>query len=267
MLHFIPTIAATRYDVRMRIVRLFWAGVEIESEGATLVIDLLEHTAPIRSFMGDQRLPMVFGSELLDFALVTHLHPDHYDPDALRRKLRPDAKVFCDPVNARKIARDGFPVTGATLYEPISVGPFTVTALPAVDGLGDPQVSFLVEFENIKLMHFGDTLWHGHWWKIRARCGPPDVAFLPINGAITQFPNMKPSGIPADLMPDQAASAAAFLEARVACPIHYGAFHNPPVYVELPDVERIFLEAADRFGVVSQIIDPGNQIAISRDSP
>jgi L-ascorbate metabolism protein UlaG (beta-lactamase superfamily) len=117
-----------------------------------------------------------------------------------------------------------------------------VTALPAVDGLGDPQVSFLVEFENIKLMHFGDTLWHGHWWKIRARCGPPDVAFLPINGAITQFPNMKPSAIPADLMPAQAASAAAILEAGVACPIHYGAFHNPPVYVELPDVERMFLK-------------------------
>jgi L-ascorbate metabolism protein UlaG (beta-lactamase superfamily) len=102
----------------MRIVRLFWAGVEIESEGATLVIDLLEHTAPIRSLMGDPRLPIVFGSEVLDFALVTHLHPDHYDPDALRRKLRPDAKVFCDPANARKIARDGFTVIGATLYEP-----------------------------------------------------------------------------------------------------------------------------------------------------
>ena len=93
----------------------FWAGVEIESEGATLVIDLLEHTGPIRSFMGDPRLPIVFGSELLDFALVTHQHPDHYDPDALRRKLRPDAKVFCDPVNARKIARDGFNVMGDSM--------------------------------------------------------------------------------------------------------------------------------------------------------
>ena len=67
----------------MRIVRLFWAGVQIESQGATLVIDLLEQTAPIRPFMGDPRLPIVFGSEVLDFALVTHLHPDHYDPDTL----------------------------------------------------------------------------------------------------------------------------------------------------------------------------------------
>jgi len=131
------------------------------------------------------------------------------------------------------------------------------------DGLGDPQISFLVEAENIKIMHFGDTRWHGHWWKIRARCGPPNVAFLPINGAITQFPNMTPSGIPADLMPAQAASAAAILEAQVACPMHYGAFHNPPVYLELPDVERTFLEAAGRLGIFARIIEPGKEIAIS----
>jgi L-ascorbate metabolism protein UlaG (beta-lactamase superfamily) len=208
-------------------------------------------------------LPIVCGPAVLDLALVTHLHPDHYDPDALRRKLRPDAKVICDPVNASKIARDGFTVVGATRYEPISAGPFTVTALPAVDGLGDPQISFLVEAEDIKVMHFGDTLWHGHWWKIRARCGPPNLAFLPINGAITQFPNMTPSGIPADLTPAQAASAAAILEARVACPMHYGAFHSPPVYVEFPDAERMFLEAAGRLGIFVQIIEPGKEIAIS----
>jgi L-ascorbate metabolism protein UlaG (beta-lactamase superfamily) len=73
---------------------------------------------------------------------------------------------------------------------------------------------------------------------------------------------MKPSGIPADLMPDQAASAAAILEARVACPMHYGAFHNPPLYVESPDVERTFQEAADRLGIVSKIIEPGSEITI-----
>lgn len=247
----------------MRIVRLFWAGVQIESEGATLVIDLLEHTAPIHSLMGDSRLPIVFGPEVLDFALVTHLHPDHYDPDALRRKLRPDANVICDFANATKVARDGLTAVGAALYERIPVGPFIVTALPAVDGLGDPQISFLVEADGVKVMHFGDTLWHGHWWKMRARCGRPNIAFLPINGAITQFPSMKPSGIPSDLMPHQAASAAAILEARVACPMHYGAFHNPPVYVELPDVERTFLEAAAKLGIAAQIAEPGKEIAIT----
>jgi L-ascorbate metabolism protein UlaG (beta-lactamase superfamily) len=246
----------------MRIVRLFWAGVQIDFEGATIVIDLLEHTAPLHSMLGDPHLPPVFAQQPLDAALVTHLHPDHYDPDALKQKLRPHAKVICDPANAARIARDGLVGVGATLYEPISIGPFTVTALPAVDGLGDPQISFLVEADGLKLMHFGDTLWHGYWWKIRARCGAPNIAFLPINGAVTQFPGMKPSGIPADLMPDQAAAAAAILGARIACPIHYRAFHNPPVYVELPNVEETFLAATDRLGIVARIVEPGSEVAI-----
>src|ERR1700689_1303235 len=71
--HSIRAIAVRGYDVRMRIMRLFWAGVQIESEGATLVIDLLEHTAPIRSLMGDPRLPLAFAAQVLDAALVTHL--------------------------------------------------------------------------------------------------------------------------------------------------------------------------------------------------
>ena len=253
---------ALAYHVFMRIVRLFWAGVQIESEGVTLVIDLLEHTAALSPFLGDPRLPLAFAPEPLDAALVTHLHPDHYDPDSLRQKLRPNAKVICDPANAANIVHDGLNGVGAALYEPLSVGPFTVTALPAVDGLGDSQISFSVEADGVKLMHFGDTLWHGYWWKIRARCGAPNVVFLPVNGAVTQFPGMTPSGIPADLTPGQAAAAAAILGAKIACPIHYGAFHNPPVYVEVPAPVQTFLAASDRLGVVARIVEPGGEVAI-----
>jgi L-ascorbate metabolism protein UlaG (beta-lactamase superfamily) len=226
-----------------------WAGVQITSEHSTLVIDLLENTAAVRSILGEPRSQIVPGPEVADIALVTHLHPDHYDADALKRTLRSQAPVFCDPANTTRIARDGFNAVSAAVYDTLSDSPFRITALPAVDGLGDPQVSFLIEADGVKVMHFGDTLWHGHWWRIRARYGPPDIAFLPINGATTQFPRMKPSGIPADLMPNQAAAAAAILETKIACPIHYGAFHNPPFYVECTDAERIFLTAADQLGV------------------
>ena len=82
-----PTLIVLAYHVFMRIVRLFWAGVQIESEGVTLVIDLLEHTAALSPFLGDPRVPLAFAPEHLDAALVTHLHPDHYDPDSLRQKL------------------------------------------------------------------------------------------------------------------------------------------------------------------------------------
>jgi hypothetical protein len=45
--------------------------------------------------------------------------------------------------------------------------------------------------------------------------------------------------------------------------MHYAAFHNPPVYVGLQDVERTFLEVADRLGIFARIIEPGKKIAIS----
>ena len=57
----------------MRIVRLFWAGVQIDFDGATIVIDLLEHTDPLRSMLGDPRLPPAFAHQPLDESLVTHL--------------------------------------------------------------------------------------------------------------------------------------------------------------------------------------------------
>jgi len=246
----------------MHIRRLAWAGVEITSGPTNLVVDLLENARPLGALLGAPRTAIVPASEELDLALITHLHPDHYDPETLRQKLKPTAKVLCDRANAAKVASDGFDTVAADIHAPISIGPFTITALPAVDGFGDPQISFLIEAEGRKVVHCGDTLWHGHWWKIRAKYGFPDLAFLPINGAVTEFPGMKPSGLAADLTPVQAAAAASLLEPKLCVPIHYGTFNNPPVYAEQPDAERTFLEAAQRAEVAAQVIEPGGGVPL-----
>ncbi|HWX52965.1 MAG TPA: MBL fold metallo-hydrolase [Verrucomicrobiae bacterium] len=246
----------------MKIVRLSWAGVQVTSGDATLVIDLLEETGPVVSFLGAPRTKIVPAEGPLDAALVTHLHPDHYDPATLRDRLKPQGKVFCDPANTGKILGDGLPAMGAELHQPISLGPFMITALPAVDGFGDPQISFRVEADGKSVVHCGDTLWHGHWWKIRAKYAPPDVVFVPINAAVTEFRGMKPSGIPADLTPEQAASAAAILGAKITCPIHYGTFHNPPVYTECADAEQSFLQEGARRGLETRVLTPGEEMSL-----
>jgi L-ascorbate metabolism protein UlaG (beta-lactamase superfamily) len=119
----------------------------------------------------------------------------------------------------------------------------------------------MVEFDGLKILHSGDTLWHGNWWKIRERFGSVDIAFLPINGATIEFPGMKPSGFPVDLTPAQAAAAADILGAKTVCPIHYKLFHNPPVYSEWPDAEKVFLAAAAQHGVPVQIVEPGEDVS------
>jgi L-ascorbate metabolism protein UlaG (beta-lactamase superfamily) len=134
----------------------------------------------------------------------------------------------------------------------------TITAVAAVDGFGDPQVSWVVEGGGKKIIHCGDTLWHGHWWKFGRRHGPFDMAFLAINGAVTGFPGMEPSGIPADLTPEQAAAAGKILGAKAVCPIHYRTFNFPPLYVETTDAEQTFLAAARARGIAVEMVNPGD---------
>lgn len=60
-----------------------------------------------------------------------------------------------------------------------TLGPFTVTATFASDGLGSPQVGWVIEAAGQRVFHGGDTLWHGHWWQIAETHGPIDLACLP----------------------------------------------------------------------------------------
>ena len=87
--------------------------------------------------------------------------------------------------------------------------------MPAVDGSGDPQVSWLIEADGKRALHLGDTIWHGWWWRIRERYGPPDVLLAPLNGPQLNVPHrQRASVLAAATDPEQAALAAQLLQAR-----------------------------------------------------
>jgi L-ascorbate metabolism protein UlaG (beta-lactamase superfamily) len=145
-------------------------------------------------------------------------------------------------------------------WESVTAGPFIATAVPAVDGFGDPQVSWVLEADGVRIFHGGDTLFHGHWWKIAMRHGPIDVAFLPCNAAVCDWPHRRPpSPLGAVMDPAQAATAAQLLQARVAVPIHYGAIDHPPVYVPVDDAAGAFERAAT---TPVQVVGPGEEVDI-----
>ncbi|MFD0698865.1 MBL fold metallo-hydrolase [Paenibacillus sp. GCM10027628] len=229
----------------MNIQKLPWAGIRVQFETTSIAIDPLFH---FPSKFGEPHEPMLplsdFGS--VDAVLITHHHGDHFDPEAIAMFYGSDIPVFM-PLESLEIAGSGklTNVRGIVLGESVQVGALTATATYSVDGMGDPQVAWIVQGGDKKMIHCGDTLWHGYWWKIAKTYGPLDAVCLPVNGAVLELPGMTPSGQPISMNPEQAASAAVILGAAAWIPIHYGVIHHPPIYRQTPDLfERLHAAAA-----------------------
>lgn len=243
----------------MRIERLAWAGIKVVVGDTVAVVDALGGASSlVERYMGPPRheIRPVAGS--VDVALVTHVHPDHYDPATLRSCLEADALVLCPMTMEQQVKADDLRPALFGPGDSLTVGGITVTAVRAVDGLGVEQVSWVVSAGGRSILHAGDTLWHGYWWQIADDHGPFEVAFLPINGALVEFPT--PTGVPACLTPEQAVAAGRVLGAGTVCPIHYGTFDFPPRYAEYPDAERTFLEAAARQGLETRVLEQGDRL-------
>ena len=259
----------------MLIRRLGWAGLELEAGGQTAVVDLLQDTSWLEPFVGPPRTPLPSPSRPADLALVTHLHADHADPAALRDVLAPGALVLRPAPStgtgletaALDQAEQGFAETKLDTrvvepWESMEIGPFRVCAVPAADGAGDPQVSWVIAAEGTTVIHCGDTMFHGWWWRAALRYGPFDVAFLPVNGVLVDFPHRQPSTpFPAAMTPEQAAAAARALGARRAVPIHYDTFHQPPLYDAMEGADEAFLRASSACGVAAELVEPGAELA------
>jgi L-ascorbate metabolism protein UlaG (beta-lactamase superfamily) len=264
----------------MRLTWLGWAGVELAVGDDTLVIDPLEDAGAVFGYLEPDRewtqpevVAPTTGTALA--GLVTHLHRDHADAAALTTALAPGAPVFEPEAGGgdrvenlalaqaeHELAESGVERRRFAPWESTEVGPFTVTALPAVDGTGDPQVAWLVEAGGTRVLHLGDTTFHGYWWRMVHRHGPFDVVCVPVTGAVLSFPHRRPpSPFGGALDPAQAAVAVRILGARAAVPIHAIGSDVPGVYEPVEDPIARFEAAAD---VPVQVPVPGGLTAVSR---
>lgn len=266
----------------MRLTWLGWAGAELEAGAATLVIDPLDDAGAVWAPLGDRaaatRLPQVVppSAGTAVAGLVTHLHRDHADARALTGALEPGAPLFEPPAGGgdeleelalaqadHELAAAGLDRRRVAPWERVAAGPFAITALPACDGIGDPQVAWLVEAGGTRILHLGDTMFHGWWWRMARRHGPFDAVLVPVNGAVLDFPHRRPpSGLPGALDPDQAAIAASILGARLAIPIHAEGYEIDGVYEPVPDAAERFAAAAAERGVPARILAPGESIEV-----
>lgn len=259
----------------MRIRTLGWAGLQLDADGHRLVVDAFADPGPFAPFMTGPSPELLEPEAPVDAALVTHAHRDHLDPATLARVLRPGAPVLC-PVAAEGPGHESVELTerelaGAPLAlrrvvagDAARLGPFAVTAVEAVDGLGDPQVSWVIEAGGVRVFHGGDTVWHGGWWRIAREHGPFDVAFLPANGARVAFPWQQPAAdVPACLTPEQAVEAARVLGARQLVAVHHGVLEHEDLYRPVADVPGAVAAAAARYGLPARAAVAGEELALA----
>jgi len=245
----------------LRIQRLSWAGVKLVCGGSTLFIDASYDP----SSAGTSTPDVAITADTRDRnAPLTHHHGDHFDAAALRTVLGENGILVVPESVAPWADTRAFRVQPARLFEPVflprGTAAFVAISVPAVDGLGHPQVSWVVSAGGKRVFHGGDTAWHGHWWDIARAYGPFDLALLPINGFRQVQGRYTDTGVPMDLTPEQAAAAAQVLQARLAVPIHYGGANES--YFEEPDAPRRFLAAARAKGVAARVVEPGSWIEL-----
>ncbi len=267
----IGTAAARPGTTRIR--RLGWAGVEIECDGETLLIDYVTDKAPMAPMLRspDEPFPASSRPGKAVAALLTHLHADHADADALAVALRPGAPVFrpapatgaeddieLTQIGEEKFAHHSLATEIVGVWEQRGIGPFQIYSAPSVDGFGDPQHSWIVECGGRRIIHAGDTMNHGNWWRIAHKFGSFDAAFLPINAPVCIWPHLQPSSpIEATMTPEEAAVAAHVMRAKTVVPIHYGSLNKVPIYVETQHpVERLSGKSKE-YGITADIRQPG----------
>ncbi|MEL1262974.1 MBL fold metallo-hydrolase [Pseudoxanthomonas putridarboris] len=238
----------------LRIQRLAWAGIRLQLPQATLFIDPLVNPEAWGTALKDPLIPV--GDAVGDtYVLISHVHGDHFDAMAVADALG-NGGALVHPAGTNPLpVPQGARARPSALWEPQLLGDFTATAVPASDGYGDPQVSWVVSAGGRRIFHGGDTLWHGHWWRIGRQFGPFDAAFLPVNGA--RFGFREPvSGQPGVLTPEQAVAAATILGARRLVPIHYGV-SGMEQYVEIEDPIGRLREATREKPIEVQPLAPG----------
>lgn len=192
----------------------------------------------------------------LDAVLVSHAHPDHFDPGSIRR-LGGAAPLLVPLGLGGAAARLGRPVEEVRVGESVRVGRLRVTAVPALH-LRWPlrphalTIGFLIEGSS-GIYFAGDTRFFSSMADLAGRV---DVALLPVG-------RWGPHPGPDRLGPASAARAAVTVGASVAIPIHWGTFYPAGFWRIWPrplqePAARFAAELADMAPHISvRVLEPG----------
>ncbi|SMO60206.1 MBL fold metallo-hydrolase [Melghirimyces algeriensis] len=256
----------------MRLQKLPWAGILLQTKQMSFLIDPLGNPATSdrsagQTLLGTPREPIVPLSDIQNVSsiLITHIHPDHFEPTSILEAFGADIPLFMPEESVHVAEKAGFSnVIGMQTGKSIQQDHVVITATYSVDGFGTPQIAWIVEADGRKIIHCGDTLWHGYWWKIRQMHGPIDVACLPVNAPVLKVSGLdKQSAIEAAMSPEQAVEAAYLLDVNTMIPIHFGTFHNPPYYIETDNLIDRLLSRSRQYSLDVRMMKTGERLNVT----
>ncbi len=221
----------------MEIQKLNWAGIKIVSNGKTILIDAVEDFSYYKPVLGEAVKKLLIFSENLqaDYILFTHLHLDHFDKSVIEKCLKKDGKliVYSELMPFVKKYIEDREMVILKLNEVFTENNIKFKPVFAMDGIGEIQSSWIIEDQDTKIFHGGDTIWHNMFWKLGKENEGIDYAFLPVNGVVVNFEivGLEYSPVPASLDLEQAFAAAHLLHAKRLIPIHYDLFEHEKFYI------------------------------------
>ena len=189
----------------------------------------------------------------VDLILVTHAHNDHLG-DSIEIAQNTGARIVAIYELAVYLSKFGIDTVGMNYGGTINIGGIKVSMVPAVhtstyvDDRGElvslgNAAGFVVQMDDRKIYHAGDTTLFKDMELIGKLFGPIDLALLPIGGRFVM-----------DV--DQALVALDYLKPRYAIPIHYNTWSlikADPYY---------FKDEAEKKGIEVFVIKPGESIEI-----
>lgn len=240
-----------------------WLGhssVFLHMDGKSILIDpvFCRYASPV-PFFGPKRFPgfVPRASDFpeIDLLLITHSHYDHLDKKAIRR-LNRQVKRFIAPkgvgdllhrfgVSRKKITELGW-------YDEFALDGLTVTCTPSQhDSARTPfdldqtlWCSYVLKNKDFSVYDCGDGGFAGHFQEIYDKFGSFDLGIMECGQYNTRWHAIH-------MFPEESVEAAKILGAKVAVPVHWGAY----VLSDHPwdDPPKRFSRRAQELGVACRL--------------
>lgn len=217
-------------------IHITWLGhssILIQMHGLNILIDpvLADRASPV-SFAGPERFLDMFitPEELpeLDVIIISHDHYDHLDMATIK-KLDSKTELFIVPLGVENhLERWGVnseKIKNMAWWEEFDINGLTIACAPArhysgryiVDSGNTLFASWILKDEYHQIFESGDTGFGGHFEDINKRYG--DFDFVMIDSAQYDIKWHK-----SHMFPEEAVNACDILGAKLAMPVHWGAY-------------------------------------------